>query len=551
MPQLPAVLPHVPPSTPQALPPGSSGDSDASHFSPHLDRAISGKNLGRQTAHGTGVREKSCDTDQKNLPATEQAPERFIDSEQTILTTLTQSTEKTPNFTDKTSNYNDLSATESPAAIADQKIADENLEQGFLFPFVPENFLQFPSFFLTRLSPAEVQATQAGNPSAAIASQAVSFSLSPEAEFAPKQPDTTPAGAAKVVPFLFTVSPETKAEISAAADSKQTTPVAVGKQETLLSQLQQIIASSREMNTEFAPKAASPSIKIAVAESFYSSLNASLAGKTETAGVSANAQTAVTNQNGLPLADGDSLAFTPAKPLHHLTGSRHDGQQQLFATKTSGEPLTDNGQNFQNSQQEGDLAQQAPGSTLPGSPFSTLEQTTTFSTMAALAQEINTNPTAESAKPILLPSGVIVHEHEVMQQLAEKFHLSGKNIDSRINLTLHPVELGELKIDLTLKEGAIRANIVAQSQHTLEILEKNLPKLKTMLENQGLEIDQIELAAESESVTDFDLFDRQLFGNNDQPPAPQKGRLKQEGEFILDDIPFTAPATNAGVNVKI
>ncbi len=115
--------------------------------------------------------------------------------------------------------------------------------------------------------------------------------------------------------------------------------------------------------------------------------------------------------------------------------------------------MADNMQNFQDSPPDGELAQQTTGTTLATSPFSATEQTNTFSTIAAMTQETNTQPTTESVKPIILPSGVIVHEHEVMQQLAERFRLSSKNIDSRINLKLHPAELGELKIDLTLKDG--------------------------------------------------------------------------------------------------
>ncbi len=49
--------------------------------------------------------------------------------------------------------------------------------------------------------------------------------------------------------------------------------------------------------------------------------------------MSATAKTADSNQNGLLLADGDSLTFTPGKPMHQLTGIRHDSQQQYFATK--------------------------------------------------------------------------------------------------------------------------------------------------------------------------------------------------------------------------
>ncbi len=154
-------------------------------------------------------------------------------------------------------------------------------------------------------------------------------------------------------------------------------------------------------------------------------------------------------------------------------------------------------------------------------------------------------------RPILLPSGIIVQEDDIIQQLSHKMQISGKNMDTRIHLRLHPAELGSLKIDLTVKEGSIRANVIAQSQHTTELLEKNMAKLKTVLENQGYTVDEILITAESESVSDFDLFERQMFSHNDYTPKSQKAGKEADAVFSLTDTLFAAPAINTGVNVKI
>ncbi len=145
----------------------------------------------------------------------------------------------------------------------------------------------------------------------------------------------------------------------------------------------------------------------------------------------------------------------------------------------------------------------------------------------------------------------MVQEEEIIQQMSHKLQISSRNMDSRINLRLHPAELGSLKIDLTVKEGSIRANVVAQSQHTTEILEKNMAKLKTVLENQGFTVDEISITTESESVSDFNLFDRQLFSHNDYTPTAAKERREEEAVFTLADNIFAAPTISTGVNVKI
>jgi flagellar hook-length control protein FliK len=60
-------------------------------------------------------------------------------------------------------------------------------------------------------------------------------------------------------------------------------------------------------------------------------------------------------------------------------------------------------------------------------------------------------------------------------------------------MKLHPAELGDLKIDVQLKDGSINANILAQSQQVQEILEKNMPRLKALMEEQGLVVSDISL----------------------------------------------------------
>ena len=262
-------------------------------------------------------------------------------------------------------------------------------------------------------------------------------------------------------------------------------------------------------------------------------------------------ETSGLNLNGLLGTNIDGIEKTGGKPTQQLNGLRHDNQQQYYTAKINSQNLAENNQNFQENKQGDELSQQTLSSGLQSGPPGATEQSSTFSQISTIAQETTTQLTNEAAKPVILPSGIIVHEEEIIHQLTQRFQISSKNLDSRINLKLHPAELGELKIDLTVKEGSIRANVVAQSQHTLEILEKNIPKLKTMLESQGFTVDEISVTAESESVGEFDLFDRQLFSHNDFTPTPQNESREDEAIFTLEDSEFAAPVSSSGVNVKI
>ncbi len=243
------------------------------------------------------------------------------------------------------------------------------------------------------------------------------------------------------------------------------------------------------------------------------------------------------------------------RPGQQSTGIRHDSQQQHFKPQLAASEPGDNKQNFQNDQQGDEPAQQAMGASSPSSPAngmsSSSEQSNTFTQITTTTQQTTSQQTGETAKPILLPSGTLVQEEDVMQQLNHKLQISSRHMDSRISLKLHPLELGSLKIDLTVKEGSIQAHVVAQSQHTSEILEKNMAKLKSILENQGFTVDEISVTTESDSASEFNLFDQQLFSQNDDTPKAQKGRREDEPVFILPNNVFPAPATSTGVNVKI
>lgn len=327
-----------------------------------------------------------------------------------------------------------------------------------------------------------------------------------------------------------------------------------GKQDALINQLQQIIDNANEVGSVSITRTDNRTSPNSLRGNIHGDINAALAASvsagSETVTVPTASETAELSIKGL-FVDMDGVGKSSGKPAQHLTGIRADIQQQYYNAKMSTQNLAQNNQNSQDNHQGDDLFQQTMTSGIQSGSLGATDQTNTFSQVSAMIQDTTAQPATESAKPIILPSGTIVQEEEVIRQLTERFQITSKNMDTKINIKLHPAELGELKIDLTVKEGSIRANIVAQSQQALEILEKNIPKLKALLENQGFSIDQISVTAESDSVNDFDLFDRQLFNKNDYTPKSQKSHREGEAIFTLEENINTAPVSNNGVNVKI
>ena len=96
-------------------------------------------------------------------------------------------------------------------------------------------------------------------------------------------------------------------------------------------------------------------------------------------------------------------------------------------------------------------------------------------------------------------------DNGVLHQLTDRFQLQMRNQETRLKLQLQPAELGKLDISLTVKEGAVRAHVVAQSGQTQEILERNMHRLRAIFENQGFTIEDILVSARSQVEPDNDF----------------------------------------------
>lgn len=94
---------------------------------------------------------------------------------------------------------------------------------------------------------------------------------------------------------------------------------------------------------------------------------------------------------------------------------------------------------------------------------------------------------------VQLASGQAVTDGQVFDQVVT--HLSGSfNGESgRMVLRLQPAELGSLRLEMKIEGDRIQANLQAQNQQVQEVLERNLPQLRSALAEQGLKIDQFQV----------------------------------------------------------
>ncbi len=320
----------------------------------------------------------------------------------------------------------------------------------------------------------------------------------------------------------------------------------------LLLQLQQLIDSNEETGTVSITSSDNSRKVFSTPSGIFAALAAGVPENGTEAAVPAPANGGEVDGDGPLFAIPQGLDAMAAKGSQNPASLRHTTEQQYFEAKIDLQNSGENDAATPDSRQGNEFGQQTPTNPGMAAPAGVAaEQTNTFAQPLALVQEGQALPASESVRPVTLPSGAIVDQDEVFQQFIDRFQIAKRALDTQINIKLHPAELGEVNISLAVKEGAIRANVVAQSQHVQEIIEKNMGKLRTILEHQGLTIEEITVTAKSDAVGDFNLFDRQLFSQNDYTPPSSTTSRSSGALFALEDPGTDEQAAIAGVNVKV
>ncbi len=163
-------------------------------------------------------------------------------------------------------------------------------------------------------------------------------------------------------------------------------------------------------------------------------------------------------------------------------------------------------------------AQQITGSKNDVLPVFSLEQTQTAPTTAGTIE-------TPSTSLFRLPSGLIVPEATVMDQVISHFSMKRRLESGSINLKLHPQELGELRMEIKVEQDNIKAHITTQNPQAQEMLDRHLPRLREALEQQGLNLEQVEITVASNENKEGQLFqDSQGQNQLNRQKRPQTGQ---------------------------
>ena len=233
---------------------------------------------------------------------------------------------------------------------------------------------------------------------------------------------------------------------------------------------------------------------------------------------------------------------------------RHDWMGEFIEAKVDQLPGAKNGKTGQQLfNSDGELS--ANNSTVAMAKVGDKSADTSFSQVLQPSMDKPLSQGADLQRPgsmnIMLSQ---FQENNLLHQVIHKIRLSQHLQDSKVVMKLHPAELGNLKINIQLKEGVISANVLAQSQQVQEILERNMPRLRALMEEQGLKVNEITINLDNDPTENSNLFEEHLAQDNTSfANHPDKS---SNVEFVLEavetDEEHVAVAPPAsGVNVLI
>lgn len=172
-----------------------------------------------------------------------------------------------------------------------------------------------------------------------------------------------------------------------------------------------------------------------------------------------------------------------------------------------------------------------------------------------LGQFVTTNDPTTSVEGKFAPgANTPVPEKELVNNLIQRFNVNPRLQTSKLSMQLNPAELGSLKIDILVEGDSIKANIVAQSQQVLDLLEKNMPRLRTVLEEQGFKVNAFEISMNAVGGQQKDFFQEQFSSQQQEFTSSGSSSRKNESFDVLMDSQSDSEENDedtSGVNLTV
>lgn len=166
----------------------------------------------------------------------------------------------------------------------------------------------------------------------------------------------------------------------------------------------------------------------------------------------------------------------------------------------------------------------------------------------AQVQGFDTAKVMQQTPVVQLSNGYQMPESQIFDQVVTQISGSVNGESGRMVLRLQPAELGSLKLDLKIEGDRVQAHLHAQTHQVQDVLERNLPQLRSALAEQGLKIDQFLVNVDQhQSNGQFESMTQQHNGGSDQ----QQGWQPENSEVEEQMIPLAHLMQNGGGGISL
>ena len=181
------------------------------------------------------------------------------------------------------------------------------------------------------------------------------------------------------------------------------------------------------------------------------------------------------------------------------------------------------------------------GQTAAGQPLVTAESMATDPSQTAPVNGPQLFTDTKSA-PVVRQEIPVVHAQrfaeEAGQVLLKSMKFSLTDGVSEARLSLHPEQLGQVQVKITISNGQLVAQFIADTAMGKEAIESQLPQLRMALQNQGIQVEKLEVTHfdASQAAHSFqDPHQRQAFHAPERTRTDAIAEYDEAGEWEFDE----------------
>jgi flagellar hook-length control protein FliK len=126
-----------------------------------------------------------------------------------------------------------------------------------------------------------------------------------------------------------------------------------------------------------------------------------------------------------------------------------------------------------------------------------------------------------------------VDQAETIDKIVKSMTMAVKRGESEVRIMLQPARLGNVRIEMQVKDGVLNASFETQTQAARHAISNGLPQLKAALESQGIEVGGFNVSVEQESGQSKFTDERGTFGNFSDGSALLAGNEDEEDYDIF------------------